>query len=235
MNNSTHPIEAQRLENQRTEREDWRLGGPYLAQQAWGTVGADNRPDDAAWEPFDHDQARSRAYPWSEDGLEGLCDNQQRLCFAVALWNGRHPIVKEGAFGGTGNPGNQGKTPKPCIYTPMPAQAMPGYAFIRFNRMPGTRTPGGSGIMAARIEATHSDWKNEHGKHRFALVDERVLPPILHRMLDASQFLFQYGAGRVSRIQAKHRELGLSRGLANRSSSLGRASPPGGLSGGNSK
>ena len=78
MNNSTHPIEAQRLENQRTERKDWRLGGPCLAQQARDTVGADDRPEDTAWEPFDHAQARPRAYPWSEDGLEGLCENQQR-------------------------------------------------------------------------------------------------------------------------------------------------------------
>ena len=87
--------EQTRLEAQRQGREDWRLWGPYLAERAWGTVREDYSPQGDAWEHFSHDQARSRAYRWSEDGLGGLCDRQQILCFALALWNGRDPFLKE--------------------------------------------------------------------------------------------------------------------------------------------
>ncbi len=104
--------ERQRLEAQHEGRENWRLWGPYLAERAWGTVREDYSEYGDAWEHFDHDQARSRAYRWNEDGLGGICDDRQRLCFALALWNGRDPILKERAFGLTGNQGNHGEDVK---------------------------------------------------------------------------------------------------------------------------
>src|SRR6187397_2281847 len=91
--------ERQRLENLRTGCEDWRLWGPYLSERAWGTVREDYSPDGDAWEYFDHDQARSRAYRWSEDGIAGISDRHQFICFALALWNGQDMILKERLFG----------------------------------------------------------------------------------------------------------------------------------------
>ena len=108
--------ETLRLQAQRQGSDNWRLWGPYLSERAWGTVREDYSADGTAWEHFDHDQSRSRAYRWSEDGLGGLCDEQQRLCFALALWNGADPILKERAFGLTGNQGNHGEDVKECYF-----------------------------------------------------------------------------------------------------------------------
>jgi hypothetical protein len=90
----------------------WRHWGPYVSERAWGTVREDYSRDGAAWDYFPHDHARSRAYRWNEDGLAGLCDTAQFLCFALALWNGRDPILKERLFGLTGNEGNHGEDVK---------------------------------------------------------------------------------------------------------------------------
>ena len=79
--------ERLRLENQRLGKENWRLWGPYLSERAWGTVREDYSSQGDAWSHFSHDQARSRVYRWSEDGLGGVSDEQQHLCFALALWN----------------------------------------------------------------------------------------------------------------------------------------------------
>ena len=81
---------------------DWKLIGPYVADRAWGTVREDYSADGDAWRYFPFDDARSRAYRWSEDGLAGLCDREQRLCFALSFWNGRDPILKERIFGLSG-------------------------------------------------------------------------------------------------------------------------------------
>ena len=86
----TPNIELARL-NDPNERSAWRRWGPYLSDRHWGTVREDYSADGSAWDYFPHDHARSRAYRWNEDGLAGLCDDQQRLCFALALWNGRDP------------------------------------------------------------------------------------------------------------------------------------------------
>jgi len=93
-------------------RAPWRRWGPYLSERGWGTVREDYSADGAAWESFPHDQARSRAYRWNEDGLGGICDDRQTLCFALALWNGRDPILKERVFGLTGDEGNHGEDAK---------------------------------------------------------------------------------------------------------------------------
>jgi hypothetical protein len=90
----------------------WKRWGPYLSERAWGTVREDYSANGDAWGYFPHDHARSRAYRWNEDGLGGICDDQQRLCFALALWNGRDPILKERLFGLTGPQGNHGEDVK---------------------------------------------------------------------------------------------------------------------------
>ena len=104
--------EQARIEESRQRRAHWNRWGPFLSERAWGTVREDYSPDGSAWEYFSHDQARSRAYRWNEDGLLGICDRHQRICFAIALWNGRDPILKERLFGLTGNQGNHGEDVK---------------------------------------------------------------------------------------------------------------------------
>ena len=121
--------ERQRLDNQRLGSEDWRRWGPYLSERAWGTVREDYSADGNAWDYLSHDHARSRAYRWSEDGLGGLCDDQQRLCFALALWNGSDPILKERAFGLTGNQGNRGEDAKEYYFY---LDATPSHSFLRY-------------------------------------------------------------------------------------------------------
>lgn len=104
--------EHRRLQAHRQRRANWKQWGPYLSERAWGTVREDYSPNGAAWEYFPHDHARSRAYRWGEDGLAGLSDRSQHLCFALALWNGRDPILKERLFGLTGKEGNHGEDVK---------------------------------------------------------------------------------------------------------------------------
>jgi hypothetical protein len=104
--------EEKRLEEARTQKAHWRRWGPYLSERQWGTVREDYSPYGTAWDYFTHDQARSRAYRWGEDGIAGVSDNHQRLCFAVALWNGEDPILKERLFGLTGSEGNHGEDVK---------------------------------------------------------------------------------------------------------------------------
>ncbi|NJR56332.1 MAG: glucosidase [Acaryochloris sp. CRU_2_0] len=109
----THPtVEEQRLQEAHTHQAHWRRWGPYLSDRQWGTVREDYSADGNAWNYLTHDQARSRAYRWGEDGLFGISDNHQRLCFAIALWNGEDPILKERLFGLTGNEGNHGEDVK---------------------------------------------------------------------------------------------------------------------------
>ncbi|HEX9438800.1 MAG TPA: hypothetical protein VF909_03915, partial [Roseiflexaceae bacterium] len=91
---------------------NWKRWGPYLAERAWATVREDYSTYGSAWDDFPHDHARSRAYRWNEDGLAGICDSQQRLCFALTLWNGRDPILKERLFGLTGPEGNHSEDVK---------------------------------------------------------------------------------------------------------------------------
>jgi hypothetical protein len=104
--------EGRRLEEARDPRTPWKKWGPYLAERQWGTVREDYSEGGNAWDYFSHDQARSRAYHWGEDGLAGISDDQQRLCFALALWNGVDPIVKERVFGLTNSEGNHGEDAK---------------------------------------------------------------------------------------------------------------------------
>jgi hypothetical protein len=104
--------EHSRLDESRERKAHWKRWGPYLSDRAWGTVREDYSADGDAWEYFPHDQARSRAYRWNEDGLAGICDRHQKICFALALWNGHDPILKERLFGLTGTEGNHGEDVK---------------------------------------------------------------------------------------------------------------------------
>jgi hypothetical protein len=104
--------EHARLDESRERTAHWKRWGPYLSERAWGTVREDYSPHGNAWEYFPHDHARSRAYRWNEDGLAGISDRHQKICFALALWNERDPILKERLFGLTGNEGNHGEDVK---------------------------------------------------------------------------------------------------------------------------
>lgn len=104
--------EQKRLEEARDPNTPWKKWGPYLSERQWGTVREDYSENGNAWDYFSHDQARSRAYHWGEDGLAGISDDGQRLCFALALWNGRDPILKERLFGLTNSEGNHGEDVK---------------------------------------------------------------------------------------------------------------------------
>jgi hypothetical protein len=121
--------ENQRLEAQRLGEENWRLWGPYLGERAWGTVREDYSANGDAWNFFPHDHARSRAYRWGEDGMGGICDEQQRLCLALALWNGRDPILKERAFGLTPGEGNHGEDVKEYFFY---LDASPSHSYLKY-------------------------------------------------------------------------------------------------------
>jgi Glycosyl hydrolase family 63 C-terminal domain len=104
--------EKLRLQQDRERAAYWKRWGPYVSERQWGTVREDYSPDGSAWDYFPHDHARSRVYRWGEDGIAGISDTRQRMCFAIALWNGNDPILKERLFGLTGNEGNHGEDVK---------------------------------------------------------------------------------------------------------------------------
>ena len=105
-------MEKTRLKEAREKKTEWKKWGPYLSDRQWGTVREDYSKNGDAWNFFTHDHARSRAYRWGEDGIAGISDDKQRLCFASALWNGKDPILKERYFGLTNNEGNHGEDVK---------------------------------------------------------------------------------------------------------------------------
>ena len=109
-------VEKKRLDETQTNGAAWKRWGPYLSERQWGTVREDYSDTGDAWNYFTHDQARSRAYRWGEDGLAGISDDHQRLCFALALWNGRDPILKERAFGLANSEGNHGEDVKESYF-----------------------------------------------------------------------------------------------------------------------
>jgi hypothetical protein len=147
--------EEQRLAEAQARTAHWRRWGPYLSERQWGTVREDYSPHGTAWDSFPHDHARSRAYRWGEDGLLGISDNHQRLCFALALWNERDPILKERLFGLTGSEGNHGEDVKDYYFyldsTPThsymkglykyPQAEFPYARLVEENRRRGRRDP----------------------------------------------------------------------------------------------
>ncbi len=147
--------EQRRLDEARTKEKAWKKWGPYLSERQWGTVREDYSEDGNAWDYFTHDQARSRAYRWGEDGLAGISDDHQILCFALALWNGKDPILKERLFGLTNSQGNHGEDVKEYYFyldsTPThsymkylykyPQAAYPYADLIETNRQRGRQAP----------------------------------------------------------------------------------------------
>ena len=121
--------ETVRLQEDRDKTKHWKRWGPYLSERAWGTVREDYSPDGKAWDYCPHDHARSRAYRWNEDGLAGFCDVKQRLCFALALWNGRDPILKERLFGLSNREGNHGEDVKEYYFY---LDSTPTHSFMRY-------------------------------------------------------------------------------------------------------
>jgi hypothetical protein len=118
-----------KLEDGLRQAGDWYRWGPYVSERQWGTVREDYSENGEAWDYFPHDQARSRAYRWGEDGLAGFCDIEQQLCLSLALWNGRDPILKERAFGLTGSQGNHGEDVKEYWWY---LDALPSHAWNRW-------------------------------------------------------------------------------------------------------
>jgi hypothetical protein len=147
--------ESVRLDRDTERTENWKRWGPYLSERQWGTVREDYSADGNVWSYFPHDHARSRVYRWGEDGLLGIADRQCRLCFSLALWNGRDPILKERLFGLTGPEGNHGEDVKECYYyldsTPThsylkalykyPQRAFPYEELVRENARRGKDAP----------------------------------------------------------------------------------------------
>jgi hypothetical protein len=121
--------EEKRLEESRRRTVHWKRWGPYLSERQWGTVREDYSGGGTAWDYFPHDHARSRAYRWGEDGLGGICDRHQLICFALALWNGKDPILKERLFGLTGNEGNHGEDVKEYYFY---LDSTPTHSYMKF-------------------------------------------------------------------------------------------------------
>ncbi|HET9703819.1 MAG TPA: hypothetical protein VFP85_07290, partial [Vicinamibacterales bacterium] len=125
----TDVAEQKRLNHAREASIPWKKWGPYLSERQWGTVREDYSEDGNAWDYFSHDQSRSRAYRWGEDGLGGISDDGQRLCFALALWNGRDPILKERLFGLTNSEGNHGEDVKEYYFY---VDSTPTHSYMKY-------------------------------------------------------------------------------------------------------
>jgi hypothetical protein len=145
--------EAARLQEARDLNAPWRKWGPYLSERQWGTVREDYSQDGNAWDYFSHDQARSRAYRWGEDGCAGISDNQQLLCFALAVWNGRDPILKERMFGLTNNEGNHGEDVKEYYFY---LDSTPTHSYMKYlYKYPQRTFPYGELIKTNRSRNRH--------------------------------------------------------------------------------
>jgi hypothetical protein len=121
--------EQRRLDEDDLRRQHWKRWGPYVSERAWGTIREDYSSDGSAWEAVPHDHARSKAYRWNEDGLAGICDRHQYICLALALWNGRDPILKERLFGLTGHEGNHGEDAKEYYFY---LDSTPTHSYMKF-------------------------------------------------------------------------------------------------------
>ena len=131
--------EERRLAEASEQKIPWKKWGPYVSERQWGTVREDYSDDGDAWNYFPHDQARSRAYRWGEDGLAGMCDDHQRLCFALALWNGQDPILKERLFGLTNSEGNHGEDVKEYYFY---LDSTPTHSYMKYlYKYPQTADP----------------------------------------------------------------------------------------------
>src|SRR5213083_2332472 len=137
-----------RLEADRVKRLPWKKWGPYLSERQWGTVREDYSEGGDAWQYFSHDQARSRAYRWGEDGLAGFSDDQQQLCFALALWNEKDPILKERLFGLTNSESNHGEDVKEYYFY---LDSTPTHSYMKYlYKYPQAAFPYGNLVETSR-------------------------------------------------------------------------------------
>jgi len=156
--------EELRLQESQDRTAHWKRWGPYLAERQWGTVREDYSPHGTVWEFFPHDHARSRAYRWGEDGIAGITDNHGRLCLALALWNGRDPILKERLFGLTGNEGNHGEDAKEYYFY---LDSTPTHSYMKFlYKYPQAEFPYASLLSENR--------RRDRGAPEFELIDTGV-------------------------------------------------------------
>src|SRR5262245_51551401 len=149
--------EERRLEEAR-DGVPWRTWGPYLSERQWGTVREDYSENGDAWSYFTHDQARSRAYRWGEDGLAGLSDEKQQLCFALALWNGQDPILKERLFGLTNAEGNHGEDVKEYYFY---LDSTPTHSYMKWLYKYPQRAFPYDEIVATNAKRTRTDFEYE--------------------------------------------------------------------------
>jgi hypothetical protein len=162
----SNPMNAEqtRLQEARERQIPWRKWGPYLSERQWGTVREDYSEDGNAWDYFSHDQARSRAYRWGEDGLAGISDDQQRLCFALALWNGKDPILKERLFGLTNAEGNHGEDVKEYYFY---LDSTPTHSYMKYlYKYPQAAYPYGDIVLTNR--------RRGRGDREYELIDTGV-------------------------------------------------------------
>lgn len=156
--------EEQRLQENRERTAYWSRWGPYLSERQWGTVREDYSADGSAWEYFPHDHARSRAYRWGEDGIAGISDNHQRLCFSLALWNEQDPILKERMFGLTGSEGNHGEDVKEYYFY---LDNTPTHSYMKYlYKYPQTEFP--------YTQLVEENQKRDRYAPEFELLDARV-------------------------------------------------------------
>ncbi len=141
--------EKKRLEDAQKQNIPWKKWGPYLSERQWGTVREDYSEDGNAWDYFTHDQSRSRAYRWGEDGLGGISDDKQRLCFALALWNERDPILKERLFGLTNSEANHGEDVKEYYFY---IDSTPTHSYMKYLYKYPQREAGPGAIQASHHE-----------------------------------------------------------------------------------
>lgn len=143
--------EQSRLDEARTQKIAWKKWGPYLSERQWGTVREDYSEGGNAWDYFSHDQARSRAYRWGEDGLAGISDDQQRLCFALALWNGKDPILKERLFGLTNSESNHGEDVKEYYFY---LDSTPTHSYMKYlYKYPQVEFPYSNLVLTSRARS----------------------------------------------------------------------------------
>ena len=163
MPNETSPgrektAEELRLDESRENRGPWKQWGPYLSERQWGTVREDYSENGDAWNYFTHDQARSRAYHWGEDGLAGFSDDRQRLCFALALWNGKDAILKERLFGLNNSEGNHGEDVKEYYFY---LDSTPTHSYMKYlYKYPQNAYPY-SDLIETNRRRGRSDWEYE--------------------------------------------------------------------------
>ncbi len=163
-----------RLDESSERTKHWKRWGPYLSERQWGTIREDYSENGDAWQSFPFDHAHLRAYRWGEDGLGGICDRRQYICFALALWNGRDPILKERLFGLTGKQGNHGEDVKECYYY---LDSTPTHSYMKYlYKYPQAAYP------YDKLVATNRDRGREHPEYELLAHGSLRRGPLLRRL-----------------------------------------------------